>query len=297
MDCVTAAKEILSGVGGFDNILDISHCSTRLRFRLKDESKVKDEQVQNIPGVLGILRRGLEYQVVIGPEVDNVYRQLKKTGISGEKHLDNISERRKELERESNLKRENGLERESKSERVNNLKEENKPEKGSTQKEKPEIHISVYSPVNGIVKPLNEVNDPAFASEILGKGIAVMPEDGKVYAPFAGTVTTVFSTLHAICLLSEQGVEMLIHIGLDTVRLNGRYFTAYIKPGDKVKKGDLILEYDLARIKEIGYDTVIPIVITNSERYKEVNPVIIQKVSTENEIMEIIKDNETDNLN
>ncbi len=284
MDYKIAAREILSGVGGFENILDISHCSTRLRFRLIDESKVKDEQMKSIPGVHGIIRRGLQYQVLLGPEVDYVYRQLKINANNSNNHQgrDNKSERGNNLERENNLKSGNDPDRE----RITEW--ESIQDKESAQEVKSPAHISIYSPVRGTVKPLSDVNDPAFALEILGEGIAVLPEDGKVYAPVDGTIITVFSTLHAISILSVQGVEILIHIGLNTVRLKGQYFTAYVKTGDRVKKGELILEYDLSGIKEIGYDTVVPIIITNSDNYKKVNSFINQKVSTEDNILEII---------
>ena len=286
MDYVAAAKAILSFIGGFENILSISHCSTRLRFRLIDESKVNDEQIKSITGVHGIVRRGSQYQVVIGPEVNNVYDLLKKNVINDNYYQErnNISESGNKSGREDNSVSESILE-------WNNIQE-----KESIQEEKSKISIRVDSPISGIVKPLGVVNDPAFASEVLGKGIAILPEDGKVYAPFDGTVISIFSTLHAICLLSDQGMEMLIHIGLNTVRLNGQYFTAYVKTSDKVKKGELMLEFDLYRIKEIGYDTVIPIIITNSDYYKEMNLFINQKVSKGDKIMEIIYDNETDNL-
>ncbi|WP_281533197.1 glucose PTS transporter subunit IIA [Anaerocolumna aminovalerica] len=284
MDYVAAAKEILSYIGGFENILSISHCSTRLRFRLVDESKINDEQMKNITGVHGIIRRGSQYQVVIGPEVIKVYDLLKKNIINDNyQGRDNISESGNKSGREDSSVSESILE-------WNNIQN-----RESIQEKKSIISISVDSPISGIVKPLSVVNDPAFASEVLGKGIAILPEDGKVYAPFDGTVITIFSTLHAICLLSDQGMEILIHIGLNTVRLNGQYFTAYVKTSDKVKKGELMLEFDLYRIKEIGYDTVIPIIITNSDHYKEMNLFINQKVSKGDKIMEMIDDNRTGN--
>ncbi|WP_097015633.1 glucose PTS transporter subunit IIA [Anaerocolumna aminovalerica] len=284
MDYVAAAKEILSFIGGIENILSISHCSTRLRFRLVDESKINDEQMKNITGVHGIIRRGSQYQVVIGPEVIKVYDLLKKNIINDNyQGRDNISESGNKSGREDSSVSESILE-------WNNIQN-----RESIQEKKSKISISVDSPISGIVKPLSVVNDPAFASEVLGKGIAILPEDGKVYAPFDGTVITIFSTLHAICLLSDQGMEILIHIGLNTVRLNGQYFTAYVKTSDKVKKGELMLEFDLYRIKELGYDTVIPIIITNSDHYKEMNLFINQKVSKGDKIMEMIDDNRTGN--
>ncbi|WP_313133649.1 glucose PTS transporter subunit IIA [Anaerocolumna sp.] len=277
MDYIEAAKEILSGVGGLENILDISQCFTRLRFQLIDEGKVKEEQLKSIPGVYGIIKIGLEYQVVLGPEVDSIYRQLKKNDNITKAH-NNISEIGNSLEKETNQESENVPE----NERVQEWE--------SIKEEKSQTHISLYSPIRGTVKPLSDVNDPAFALELLGKGIAILPEDGKVYAPFNGTVVTLFSTNHAICLLSNQGVEIIIHIGLNTVTLNGKYFTTHVKTGDKVNKGELIMEYDLSRIKEIGYDTVVPIVITNSDRFNEVNSFVNKTVSPGDEIIQIINE-------
>lgn len=271
MDYINTAKEILSGIGGFENVLDISHCFTRLRFRLIDEGKVKENLMKSIPGVLGVVKTGLQYQIVLGPEAYNVYHQLKNSSFSSDNHQEreNRKDRNASLDVNTNI---SGL-----------------------AEKKPEVNISVFSPISGKVKPLSEVNDPAFASEILGKGIAILPEDGKVYAPFDGAVITICSTLHAICLISDQGVELLIHIGLNTVGLNGLYFTAYVKPGDKVKKGELMLEYDLVRIKELGYDTVVPIVITNSDNYEEVNSTINHRISKGDKIIEIINEKEISN--
>jgi PTS system D-glucosamine-specific IIC component len=268
MDYIKTAKEILSGIGGYENIVKISHCSTRLRFQLMDESKVKDYLIKSIPGVYGIVRRGLQYQVVLGPEVVKVYHQLKKG------NNDNIQ-----------IDRSIHYDKESKVERDNSFSRKRKYEKGGTQDKKNQINI--VTPVNGEIRPICEVNDPAFASEIIGKGIAVMPEDGMVYAPFDGTVITIFSTLHALCLLSDQGVELLIHIGINTVRLNGAYFKAYVNPGDKIKKGELMLEYDLKKLQEIGYDTVVPIVITNSDHYKDISYTQNPKVRKGDIIIEI----------
>lgn len=129
--------------------------------------------------------------------------------------------------------------------------------------------ISVYSPLKGAIKSLKEVNDPTFSEEILGKGLAILPEEGKLYAPFDGEVTSLFDTKHAIGLSCAGGAELLIHIGLETVGLGGRYFEAKAAVGDKVKKGDLLIEFDLEEIcKE--YDTITPVVITNAEDFTEI---------------------------
>lgn len=129
--------------------------------------------------------------------------------------------------------------------------------------------ISVYSPLKGEIKFLKEVNDPTFSEEILGKGLAILPEEGKLYAPFDGEVTSLFDTKHAIGLSCAGGAELLIHIGLETVGLGGRYFEAKAAVGDKVKKGDLLIEFDLEEIRK-EYDIITPVVITNAEDFTEI---------------------------
>ncbi len=129
--------------------------------------------------------------------------------------------------------------------------------------------ITIYAPLNGEVKPLNEVNDPTFAEGILGQGAAIIPSEGKLYAPFEGKVSSVFDTRHAICLQSEAGAEMLIHIGLETVSLGGKYYTAKVKDGDMVKTGDLLIEFDLNSIRK-EFDTITPVLITNADDFSAV---------------------------
>lgn len=138
------------------------------------------------------------------------------------------------------------------------VSEKTEPKAASKQEKK------VLSPLKGKAIPLFEVKDSTFAQEILGKGAAIQPEEGKVVAPFDGTVTVMMETKHAIGLESKDGVEVLIHIGLDTVQLEGKYFTAHVKDGDQIKAGDLLLEFDIEKIKEAGYDITTPVIITNS---------------------------------
>jgi PTS system beta-glucosides-specific IIC component len=125
---------------------------------------------------------------------------------------------------------------------------------------------SLSAPMNGDVVELSLVPDEAFASGMLGKGIAILPSEGKLYSPVDGTVSTVFETKHAICLETASGAEILIHVGLDTVKLNGKYFTPKVSDGQKVKKGDLLLEFDLASISN-EYKTFTPILITNADDF------------------------------
>lgn len=127
----------------------------------------------------------------------------------------------------------------------------------------------IYAPIEGQIISLQEVPDSTFASECMGKGIAIIPDQGKVYAPFDGTVSLVFPTKHAIGLTSQNGTEVLIHIGLDTVELEGKYFEVHVQAGDSIKKGQLLVDFDLKQISE-KYPITTPIIITNTDRFSEI---------------------------
>lgn len=135
----------------------------------------------------------------------------------------------------------------------------------------------VSAPCDGTVKPLSEVNDDVFSQEIMGKGVAIEPSTGNLYAPCDGTITVCFPTGHAIGLKSKNGTEILMHVGIDTVNLQGKYFSPQIKVNDEVKKGQLLLTFDLEKIKEAGYETTTPVIITNS---KDFNSIQIENQST-----------------
>lgn len=128
----------------------------------------------------------------------------------------------------------------------------------------------ILSPIKGKLYPLSKTKDDAFASEMLGKGALIQPSDGNVYAPFDGTIATLFPTKHAIGIVSTDGIEMLIHFGIDTVNLNGQYFTTFVEQGMKVKQGDLLLKADIKKIKEAGYETQVPVIITNTPNYQSI---------------------------
>lgn len=134
-----------------------------------------------------------------------------------------------------------------------------------------QITETIASPMQGTIVPLGQVEDKVFASETLGKGIAIQPADGKVVAPFDGTIGTGTGS-HAICLRSENGLECLIHIGLDTVNLKGRHYNFKVKEGQTVKKGDVLVQVDLDGVRAAGYKTVTPVIITNSDDYLDIFP-------------------------
>lgn len=131
----------------------------------------------------------------------------------------------------------------------------------------------MISPIRGQIIPLSAVHDEAFASEALGKGFAIAPAEGKVVAPFDGKIAAIFPTKHAIGLVSETGVEILIHVGLNTVELNGKYFEALVEADEIVKKGQPILTFDLEKIQAAGYDTQVPIVVTNTPQYSSIETI------------------------
>ena len=130
--------------------------------------------------------------------------------------------------------------------------------------------LEVLSPMTGKAIPLSEVNDDVFRSELMGKGMAIMPAEGKVVAPFDGKVITLFDTKHAITLKGDNGAEVLIHIGMDTVALKGKHFESHIQSGERVKAGDLLITFDKEAIEKAGYETVTPIIVANTGDYSEV---------------------------
>lgn len=153
----------------------------------------------------------------------------------------------------------------------------------SEEKEEKEIE----SPLAGTVIPLSEVHDEVFASEMMGKGCAVIPEEGKVYAPFDGKVVGLLDSHHAVGMESTDGVEVLIHVGMDTVKLNGRCFTIHVEEGEQVKKGQLLLEFDIPGIKEAGYEVTTPIIITNSDEFNDVETKAKGKVTVGTKLLEL----------
>lgn len=145
------------------------------------------------------------------------------------------------------------------------------------------------SPIAGQVIPLEDVDDPVFSSGVMGKGVGIEPTDGVVVAPFDGKVATLFPTKHAIGLVSEDGIEVLIHIGLDTVQLEGQHFTAHVDQDAVVKKGDPLVTFDIQGIQEAGYQITTPVLITNTADFLDVIPVQSQEVTVDQTILTIVK--------
>ncbi len=147
----------------------------------------------------------------------------------------------------------------------------------------------VCAPLEGEVVALSEVKDEVFSKEIMGKGIAIKPSKGEVVAPFDGTISAIFPTNHAIGLTNKNGVEVLVHIGLDTVELNGKHYKAFVKNNDEVKKGDKLVEFDIQEIEKAGYDVITPIIITNSSAYIDVIETDKKQVKQLDSLLKVFK--------
>lgn len=149
--------------------------------------------------------------------------------------------------------------------------------------------ISLKAVEDGRTIPMDEVDDQTFAQELLGPGIAIVPSNGTVVSPINGTIATVMDTKHAVCIQGEDGLELIVHAGLDTVELNGKYYQTYKEIGDQVKAGDVLLEFDLEEITKAGYDVTTPIVITNLGDYKITKCLTGQQVKAGEEVIQLTK--------
>ena len=259
---------ITAGLGGKSNIEDVDCCATRLRCTIKEPAKVEEALLKQ-SGSRGVILKGKGIQVIYGPQVAVLKTNLEAflqtaaadqvkpedfTGISGKTNDENTNTE-------------------------------------ATVEKKEEKQISekvIKSPMNGTVIPLSEVPDAVFSSEMLGKGFGVEPSEGKAYAPVDGEVTTVFDTKHALGLMSKNGVELLIHIGMDTVKLNGRGFDVKVKAGDQVKAGDLLAEFDMDLIKSEGYPVTTAVVITNTDDCEAIGEVKTGAVTKDTDVLTVL---------
>ena len=146
-----------------------------------------------------------------------------------------------------------------------------------------------YAPMAGKAVPINEVPDPTFAEGMLGNGIAIQPTEGKVYAPCDATVDMMFTTGHAVSLVADFGAEILIHVGLETVSLEGKPFKVLAANGDKVKKGQLLIEVDLEAVKAAGLPTITPMLICNTDDYPTFNTIVGKDVTNDDVVIELAK--------
>ena len=149
--------------------------------------------------------------------------------------------------------------------------------------------VSIASPLKGRLIKLSDVQDEAFSSGALGKGVAVLPEEGALYAPADGTISAFFPTGHAVGMTTEDGAELLIHVGMDTVQLDGKGFTPLVKVDDKVKKGQKLLEFDISLIQNAGYSLVTPVLVANTDDYADVTSADAESISPGEELLTIVR--------
>lgn len=156
-------------------------------------------------------------------------------------------------------------------------------------KKKAKKEVTIVAPVSGNVIPLEQVPDPVFSQKLAGDGIAIQPSDGILVAPFDGKVAHLFHTNHAISLQSDAGLEILIHIGIDTVKLNGKGFSSFVKTGDQVKAGDVLVKFDIPTLEEAGCPTVTPVLLTDGKQVAEMKLTPDQAVTAgKEEIIHIV---------
>lgn len=239
------AALILEGLGGADNIVDVTNCATRLRVNVKDEKVVKDDAYFKGVGSHGISKNGKAMQVIVGMSVASVREKF-----------ENI------MANPSAYALDTGVEQEQ---AADSGAQNATPADAS---DAPQHEIKAVA--NGEAIPVSDVPDEVFASKALGDGVAVIVTDGKVYAPADGEISMVADTLHAYGISTEDGLELLVHIGINTVELNGEGFTPKVKEGDKVRAGQLLCEVDMAFMKEKGYPMHTPILMTNGDECADV---------------------------
>ena len=233
------AVNIINLLGGRANIVDVDACMTRLRVTVKDADKVGDAEQWKAEGAMGLVMKGQGVQAIYGPKADVLKSDIQDILDSGEVIPETLPTQMTEAQQ-------NAVQY-----------------KGLTEE--------VYSVADGEVIALEQVKDPVFSQKMMGDGFAVEPTNGNIVSPVSGTVSSIFPTKHALGLVTEAGLEVLVHIGLDTVSLEGKPFTVHVAEGQKVAAGDLLVTADLDAIREAGRETSTIVVFTNADVIKSVN--------------------------
>ena len=232
------AVNIINLLGGRANIVDVDACMTRLRVTVKDADKVGDAEQWKAEGAMGLVMKGQGVQAIYGPKADVLKSDIQDILDSGEIIPETLPSQMTEAQQNT------------------------VQFKGLTEE--------VYSVADGQVIALEQVKDPVFAQKMMGDGFAVEPANGNIVSPVSGTVSSIFPTKHALGLVTEAGLEVLVHIGLDTVSLEGKPFTVHVAEGQKVVAGDLLVTADLDAIRAAGRETSTVVVFTNAEAIKSV---------------------------
>lgn len=250
----SSSRLILQGLGGKKNITDIDCCATRLRVTVKNSSVVNDTLLKK-SGASGVIRKGNGIQIIYGPQVSVIKSRLDDFMDSAE----------------------------SETAQNNSSVQQIPPPKPKKALKKE----TIVSPLSGRAILLKQVDDEGFSSGVLGDGMAVEPTEGKLYSPADGVVDNVFDTNHAIGIVTDGGAEILLHIGIDTVKLRGKYYQLFVKKNQRIKKGDLLISFDLDSIKREGYKVTTPVVICNSGEYKMIKPLSVGEITAGEKLMEV----------
>lgn len=232
------AVNIINLLGGRANIVDVDACMTRLRVTVKDADRVGTEEQWKAEGAMGLVMKGQGVQAIYGPKADVLKSDIQDILDSGEIIPETLPSQMTETQQNT------------------------VHYKGVTEE--------VYSVADGQVVALEQVEDPVFAQKMMGDGFAVEPANGNIVSPVTGTVSSIFPTKHALGLVTDSGLEVLVHIGLDTVSLEGKPFTVHVSEGQKVAAGDLLVTADLDAIREAGRKTSTVVVFTNGDVLKSV---------------------------
>ena len=232
------AVNIINLLGGRANIVDVDACMTRLRVTVKDADRVGTEEQWKAEGAMGLVMKGQGVQAIYGPKADVLKSDIQDILDSGEIIPETLPSQMTETQQNT------------------------VHYKGVTE--------DVYSVADGQVVALEQVEDPVFAQKMMGDGFAVEPANGNIVSPVTGTVSSIFPTKHALGLVTDSGLEVLVHIGLDTVSLEGKPFTVHVSEGQKVAAGDLLVTADLDAIREAGRKTSTVVVFTNGDVLKSV---------------------------
>ncbi|MBQ9915362.1 MAG: PTS glucose transporter subunit IIA, partial [Clostridia bacterium] len=253
------SEMIVRGLGGGNNISDLDCCATRLRITVKEPGRVKDELLK-ASGASGVIHKGNGVQIIYGPQVSVIKSKLEDYLDSGAPDMISPT-----VDPDAFV--------------PSQLAEEPAETlKGSE---------SLSAHAKGQLIPLESLEDEAFSQKILGDGVAILPETGKLYAPCSGEIQLVAKTRHAINLVSEKGAEILLHVGIDTVKLSGKHFSPRVTAGQKVQKGQVLMEFDLEAIKKAGYHPAIPMIICNDEDYREIRQHEKGQVSSRDTILSL----------
>ena len=256
----TTSALILNGLGGKENISDIDCCATRLRVTVKNPTLVDDRLLKE-SGASGVIRKGNGVQAVYGPQVSVVKSNLEDFMQTAESNTCGCAPGKTEPVAEPS-------------------------EKHETKSKNPH-KSTLYAHMSGRIVPIEKVEDDVFSQKILGEGVAVEPSEGRLYSPCGGTVDSIFDTKHAVNILSEDGVEVLLHIGIDTVKLGGRFFESHVSDGQKVRKGDLLITFDIDKIREAGFKLTTPMIVGNSDDYSSFNIAADGTVSAGDKLLEV----------